>query len=150
MLTVYVDDLLVAGPKGNHKKFWETLSKHVDIEEVTSLDWILGRLHKATRTGTGGTISYDMSDYAQQSVEMYKKLTGVEKLREASTPFCPEGSLVACDDEVKGEVAPHACAIIMKQLWLARLARPDLVKPLTFLRAKSKTGLETTTRGSID
>ena len=136
MLTVYVDDLLLAGPKGNHKKFWETLSKHVDIEEVTSLERFLGRLHKTTRTGTGGTISYDMSDYASQSVEMYKKLTGVEKLREASTPFCPEGSLVACDDEVKGEVAPHACAIIMKQLWLARLARPDLVKAINLLACK--------------
>ena len=72
MLPVYVDDLLLAGTKGNQKKFWETLSKHVDIEEVTSLERFLGRLHKATRTETGGTISYDMSDYASQSVEMYK------------------------------------------------------------------------------
>ena len=103
---------------------------------MTSLEWFLGHLHKVTRTGAGGTISYDMSDYAEQSFEMYKKLTGVEKLREASTPFCPEGSLVACDDEVRGEVAPHACAIIMKQLWLARLARPDLVKAINFLAYK--------------
>ena len=68
MLTVYVDDLLLAGPKGNHKKFWETLSKHADIEEVTSLERFLGRLHKATRTGAGGTISYDMSDYASRQL----------------------------------------------------------------------------------
>ena len=106
------------------------------LKNFTPPDRFLGRLHKASRTKNGGTISYDMSDYAHQSVEMYKKLTGVEKLREASTPFCPEGSLVTCDDEVKGEVAPHACAIIMKQLWLARLARPDLVKAINLLACK--------------
>ena len=34
MLTVYVDDLLLAGPKEAHKPFWDKLSVLVDIEEV--------------------------------------------------------------------------------------------------------------------
>ena len=67
---------------------------------------------------------------ARQTVIMYKKLSGVADLRKASTPCCPEGTLAPADDEIEGEVARHACALIMKQLWLARLARPNLIKAI--------------------
>ena len=87
MLTVYVDDLLLAGPKGEHKRFWDKLSKLVDIDEVAPLERFLGRHHELTRSPEGGTVQYNMSDYACQSVEMCQKLTGVTKLRNASTPF---------------------------------------------------------------
>ena len=36
-LTVYVDDLLMAGPKEAHRAFWEKLTPLVDIEEVIPL-----------------------------------------------------------------------------------------------------------------
>ena len=81
-------------------------------------------------------VHYNMSEYAQQAVEMYTKLTGVDKFRVAPTPFCADGSLTEADDEVKGEVAPHACAVVMKFLWLARLARPDLMKAINLLASR--------------
>ena len=56
MLTVYVDDLLLAQPRGQRQLFWDTLSKHVDIEELTSLERFRGRLRKVSRTKNGGTV----------------------------------------------------------------------------------------------
>ena len=34
-----------------------------------------------------------MSDYAQQTIDLYKSIVKVDKIRNASTPFLPEGSL---------------------------------------------------------
>ena len=70
-----------------------------------------------------------MVDYAQQTVDLYLSITGSQKLRHAPTSFSSEGSLVPSDDDVKGKLAPNACKILMKALWLGRLARPDIVKP---------------------
>ena len=53
-----------------------------------------------------------------------------EKLRDATTPFCPAGSLDPADDALEGELGFAACRVLMKALWLGRLARPDLVKPI--------------------
>ena len=72
----------------------------------------------------------DMVDYAQQTVDLYLSITGSQKLRHAQTPFCPEGSLVPSDDDVKGKLAPNACKILMKDLWLGRLALPDIIKSI--------------------
>ena len=45
LLTVYVDDLMLSGPKGNHKVFWAELSKRVDLDEPEALNRFLGRTH---------------------------------------------------------------------------------------------------------
>ena len=83
-----------------------------------------------------GEVDYDMSEYAKQSVEMYTKLTSVAKFKQATTPFLPDGSFIPSDHEISGEIAPHACALVVKQLWLARLARPDLIKALNILSSR--------------
>ena len=54
----------------------------------------------------------------------------IEKLRDATTPFCPAGSLDPADDALEGELGFAACRVLMKALWFGRLARPDLVKPI--------------------
>ena len=46
------------------------------------------------------------------------------------TPFVAEGSLNPDEDEITGTLAPVACKVLMKALWLARLARPDILKPI--------------------
>ena len=38
--------------------------------------------------------------------------------------------MLASDDDSQGELAPVACKILMKLLWLARLSRPDIIKPI--------------------
>ena len=36
----------------------------------------------------------------------------------------------AADDDERGQMSANACRVVMKDLWLARLARPELVKPI--------------------
>jgi hypothetical protein len=45
LLTIYVDDLLLAGPEESHAAFWATLEKKVNIEPPEDLDRYLGRYH---------------------------------------------------------------------------------------------------------
>ena len=54
----------------------------------------------------------------------------------ASTPHLDESSLPVCDGESRGQLASSAARIIMKCLWLARLARPDLMVAVTSLPSK--------------
>ena len=50
--------------------------------------------------------------------------------------FTLDGSVTIEDEEAKGELAPNACKILMKALWLGRLARPDTIKPINDLATK--------------
>ena len=49
LLTVYVDDLLLSGPAGNHEKFWKLLTDkkvgNIRVEDTEPLDRFLGRKH---------------------------------------------------------------------------------------------------------
>ena len=46
LLTVYVDDLLLAGPIGGHKAIWEALRAHpINIDPPAPLSRFLGRSH---------------------------------------------------------------------------------------------------------
>ena len=141
LLSTYVDDLTLSGPQEEHQAFWAQLTSLVDVEPPEPVYRVLGRNHYIINAPTEGTdnaalgalkdaVALDMVDYAQQTVDLYLSITGHQKLRHAPTPFCPEGSLVPSDDDVKGELAPNACKILMKALWLGRLARPDIVKPI--------------------
>ena len=148
LLSTYVDDLTLAGPADQHDAFWNKLTSVVDIEPPEPIYRILGRNHVVTPLSkTEGHekcaafqaqdgMVFDMADYAQQTVDLYKSITGITKLKHAATPFPPEGSITIEDDETKGELAPNACKILMKALWLGRLARPDIIKPINDLATK--------------
>ena len=82
------------------------------------------------------SVEFDMSDYCKSAVQQYKDLAGIDKLKHAPTPFLPEGSLVQADECERGQMAGSACKVLMKDLWLGRLSRPDLVKPITDLATK--------------
>ena len=77
-------------------------------------------------------MALDVRDYSRQAVALYLEvaLLKTEKLRDATTPFCPAGSLDPADNALEGELGFAACGVLMKALWLGRLARPDLVKPI--------------------
>ena len=140
LLSTYVDDLTLSGPQEEHQRFWDRLTALVDVEPPEPVFRVLGRNHyvidspaesseNAALGALKDAVVFDMIDYAQQAVDLYTSITG-SKLKPANTPFCPEGSLIPADDEASGELAPNACKILMKALWLGRLARPDIVKPI--------------------
>jgi hypothetical protein len=73
-------------------------------------------------------MTYDMRSYSKGTISFYCEITGMrqEKLRKVSTPCLPENQ--ATDEELahEGEMHAFAARILMKCLWLSRLARPDI------------------------
>lgn len=67
---------------------------------------------------------------------MYKSIANDSNLKHAAAPFVPDGSVSIDDEEAKGELAPNACKILMKTLWLGRLSRPDISKAINDLATK--------------
>ena len=131
MLIVYVDDLLLSGPAAKHEAFWAKLAKDIDIEPPEPLDRFLGRHHKLSADGCACVLN--MVDYVHQTVDMFKQHAPQHALKRVTTPFCPEGSLPAEGEDARGELSGSACALLMKHLWLARLARPDLQRAICAL-----------------
>ena len=148
LLNVYVDDLMIAGDDSKHESFWKALRAiPIELEDPEPLGRFLGREHpvsvsgalvsnQAASTVRLHTVAFEMSDYARSAVELYAQHTGIVKFKHATTPFVPDGSLVYADDDVVGDLAPHACSMLMKLLWLGRLSRPDLLKPVSDLATR--------------
>ena len=124
----------------------------MNVEPPEPIYRILGRNHVTIGLAKEGmfvqgaakpahqAMAFDMADYAQQTVDLYKSIAKVDKLKPAATPFIPDGSTTSSDEEAKGELAPNACRILMKALWLGRLARPDIIKPINDLATKYSHG----------
>ena len=142
MMSVYVDDLLLSGPAEHHEEIWQMLRDpkvgDIRLEDPTPLERFLGRHHdvvslrssKSAVSDAPTALSWNMEDFVDQTVQVYKDLTGVSKLKHASTPFLPDGAVTPLDEEERGELEGQASKILMKALWLARLARPDILKPI--------------------
>ena len=77
------------------------------------------------------TMQYDMSDFMAQCVESYLTLAGEPAtcVSKVSTPFLDE-STAWCPPEgpPTGALAPIALKVVMKVLYAARVARPDLLR----------------------
>ena len=72
---------------------------------------------------------YQMHGSAVKCVERYLELanTTIDKLKPVTTP-CIDDHLISAEDfETKGQLAPHASKAVLKCLYLARKARPDLL-----------------------
>eukprot|EP00435_Cladocopium_sp_Y103_P060485 s1600_g22.t1 len=129
LLTLYVDDMVLSGPSENRSAFWEQLSKHLEFEEPSSVDRILGRKQEFFQDDSGSYVAMSMEDFLESACTAYETLTGM-KIKEASTPYMPDGSLNTTDWETRGVLAESASRILMKILWAARLCRPDYMKAI--------------------
>ena len=144
VLNVYVDDLTLSGPVELHSQFWHKLRGLVKLEPEVFVQGgsngcrILGRHHSFTRDDSVATCEFDMIAYTEQLVDFYCEVTGVEKskLRKVASPAFPENQ--ATDEELNntGELHGTASRILMRALWLSRLARPDISFIITRLASK--------------
>ena len=132
LLTLYVDDVLLSGPSHLHAEFWKTLSGHLEIEPPTEVDRCLGRKHIFHHNEDSTEVEFDMVDFIQSSCDFYVELAG-KPLKEASSPYLPEGSLPLTEWESRGELSGTASRVLMKILWCARLCRPDIQKAIADL-----------------
>ena len=132
LLTLYVDDILLSGPSHLHEPFWQKLSGYLDIEDPADVDRCLGRKHNVHRTEEGTEMEFDMVDFVRQSCDFYVSLAG-KPLKEAASPFVPEGSITQDEWESRGALTNGASRVLMKILWCARLSRPDILKAIADL-----------------
>ena len=133
ILNIYVDDLTLAGgTKEMQQEFLTELQQRVKVEPEEFISEtgtkILGRTHVIQRTSKQVSMTYDMSSYAKGIVSFYCELTGipVEKLRKVETPCLPESQMSEEELAHEGALHNHAAKVLMRCLWLPRLARPDL------------------------
>ena len=55
-----------------------------------------------------------MPDYVRSTCDLYLSLPGSKPLKSAPTPFVNEGSLIAADDEDRGELADNASKVLIQ------------------------------------
>ena len=122
LVVVYVDDILVAGPEKQQGIFWKRLRSKLELDEVEDLSQFIGRYHHVE----GNSCVFNMSDYAQQALELYQEVCGEVKYKHVSTPYVSDALLTDEDYDSVGQVGDKAASVLMKLLWLTRLSRPDL------------------------
>lgn len=132
LLNVYVDDLTLSGHRSCHGSFWSALSSKVKMEPFQEIDskglLILGRRHFIEKGPSQTKITFDMRTYVDQVVGSYCELTGTKQqsLKKVSTPSYPENTMTDQELSQTGELSGVASRILMRALWLSRLARPDI------------------------
>ena len=68
-----------------------------------------------------------MADYCQQAIDLYTEVVeGKVNFWNVSMPYVNENMLTQQDFEVQGQVSQKASSVLMKLVWVCRLARPDL------------------------
>ena len=95
------------------------LHKHIEIEDLSPVDRVLGRRNIITRDEHGASMMLDMSDFAANACIAYEESSGCV-LKRAATPYLLEGWLVESDVAVGGKMAQDASKVLMKILWGAR------------------------------
>ena len=90
---VYVDDFVLAGKEEWHQRFWDDLSKVVQIDDVGDLGRFLGRHHSTVRVEGKELFAFDMRAYAQDIVTDYLRISNGKKLKVVNTPFFANGDI---------------------------------------------------------
>ncbi len=131
LLTVYVDDFKMSGPKEHMKEGWDIIRENIKIDNPKESNRYLGCQHVLSEDSDGRHISYDVSDFMNQCCLKYFDAAkcGSEDMKKAPTPFLPDEALTAADEESVGELREDACKVLMKILYGARIARFDLLNP---------------------
>ena len=125
-MSVYVDDLTLALVKSKRGEFWRALSEHVNLGPPTEFGRVLGRNHRLVWMDGKEALALESSDFAKQCVQLYSDLAN-KPIKSYASPCWDEGSLIASDDESRGQLAPHAAKLVMKLMWLRRVPRPDVM-----------------------
>ena len=70
-----------------------------------------------------------MNGHVKQTVDRYLELAGktLESLKQVSTPCMDDHQIPPEEFGVKGELAPIAARVVLKALYVARIARMDFM-----------------------
>ena len=136
LLAVYVDDLLMTALRSREKELWKALEARIDFdEEPSELANFMGAHHDLSKRGNMTTGKVQMREFLLDAVAQYLGETGEKSLSAARTPYLPENSSPKGGEE-PGVHAKTCSSHLMKLLFAARLARPDLVDAITLRASK--------------
>ena len=136
ILTVYVDDLMMAAHARDEQRLWATLEKQVEFgEKATPIAKFLGGEHAFHSDNGVATLTVNMRAFLMSAVERYLDEAQIKSLAFVRSPylmedFAPKGA------EAQGVHAATASSHLMKVLFAARLCRPDLLVAITRLASK--------------
>ncbi len=104
LLTIYVDDFKMAGPRQHVTSRWSALRQHLKLEEVEPAGLYFGCTHKVRTVllkygQMARRVEYDLSDFLKSCLEKYTSKTGVSTFEKVSTPFLSEQDSAQCFDE---------------------------------------------------
>jgi hypothetical protein len=139
MLAVYLDDLLMTAPLSHEKALWRALEARVNFdEEPSELAKFLGAHRQLSKTGNVTTGRAQMREFLLDAVARYMEETGEKTLSGARTPYLPENFSPKGGEE-PGAFAKSCSSHLMKLLFAARLARPDVLVAMNRLASKVTT-----------
>ena len=137
ILTVYVDDMIMAGP--GHRYEWEGIRKLIRTTEPEKAQRILGVNYQIRRENEYRTkITMDMSMYTTQMMDSYTKVPNAPPLKpKVSFPFLEptRDEIVTASTNPPGETIFGKCcaSLLMKALYLARMVRLDVIFTINYL-----------------
>jgi len=99
--------MILSGPSNSHKTFWDELQKHLEIEEPTKVERILGRKQELFSDEKRSYVAMSMEEFLQSSCETYENLSKT-KIKESIAPYMPEGSINTSDWQSGGMLAESA------------------------------------------
>ena len=136
-LIVYVDDFMLSGRAEHHGECWDQLKKLIDLENVTDVHRFLGCHYQKYQEGKQSVVVSNMRNYCETCVDAYCTAANISasSLRKVTTPYVEEAAIADDDYIVDGQLAGDACSLLMKTMYVARLARSDVLKAVTELGA---------------
>ena len=136
ILVVYVDDLLMAAPAEEEDRLWSQIEAHVGFGgPAEPISKFLGGHHEVKSRNGVCEVKTNMRDFIVDAVEKYKQEIGVTKLPAVRSPFLDE-DFIPKGQDAPGMMAASCSSHLMKLLFAARLARPDILVPITRLASK--------------
>jgi hypothetical protein len=139
IMTVYVDDLMMAAPADREAELWRQIEAKVEFgDPPTPIAKFLGGHHVIKRTGVVTDFSCGMREFLVDAAAKFKVELGVTHLTPARSPHLEE-DFVPQDMDTPGKHAATASSHLMKLLFAARLCRPDILVAITRLASKVST-----------
>ena len=147
LLMVYVDDFMAAGPPAALAAMWERLRPRLRIGDPGPVSVFLGCTQRESSMPhpslpiTLRVLEYDMEDFLLSSLALFQQLTCDVVSHTSPTPYLGESlcldPLSPADVQIPvlpaGRYATVAARILMKLLYSARMARPELLRPIIAL-----------------
>ena len=134
VVSVYVDDLLVAGPRHEVEAFWKALRAVYPTDEPTHPDEFLGTDLSFREDAQSKTICLSMTDYITEIKNTYERLWRDDRPR-INTWKVPMLDSLNHDAE-RTEPQKRVQKMVGMLLWLARNVRPDIAYSVSRLGSR--------------